>query len=136
MTEKQEKCKEFRFYSRKFLNRKEGSALTEVHVSASKSGWGVEASLGITDCYRRVGLDFNFDIDHKQDFTQGRFVDAKAKVARLRAAIDELEFNMDVAMDVATRNWELNEPKRKAEKAAAAKRRAKANQTSVDSSEE
>ncbi len=46
-----------RHYTRKFLNKEEGTALIE--VTASLSHWSLECEVLLSDCYKSVRLDMS-----------------------------------------------------------------------------
>jgi len=46
-----------KYHSRKFLNKKAGMAAIEIH--ADYSAWNFDCSVAISDCNRRVDLDFS-----------------------------------------------------------------------------
>ena len=53
-----------KYYKREFLNKKEGIAVIESTVKCT-GNW-IEAELVITDCYRRVTLDFTSNSKQKR----------------------------------------------------------------------
>jgi len=72
-----------KYYSRKFLNKDEGMAAIECIYDQHDARWGADISINISDCYRKVNLDFSiYDtkvIDKKID-----------KLRRFRDEIDKL----------------------------------------------
>jgi len=52
------KFKELTYNSRKFLNKKIGVAAVETYISLDTFDSGVNASIDISDCNRKVSLDF------------------------------------------------------------------------------
>jgi hypothetical protein len=57
---KQPKFKKKTYSSRKFLNKDLGLAAIESYISIDTMDGGMEASLDISDCNRKVTLDFYF----------------------------------------------------------------------------
>jgi len=70
--------KSSRFYSRKFLNKKEGAAVIEVNFDR----WG--GRVHISDCSRSINLEFNGYSDFDDDLTPA------AKAARKKALKDSI----------------------------------------------
>ena len=68
-------------YSRKFLNKTEGTAFIE--VSAKTIGKWVDADVTIADCSRMVSLDFSFETTSKKE--------RKEKLDKINLLIKELE---------------------------------------------
>lgn len=48
-----------KYYSRKFLNKDEGMAAIECIYDQHDARWGADISINITDCHRKVNLDFS-----------------------------------------------------------------------------
>lgn len=69
-----------RYYSRKFLNKTEGTAAIE--VKADIEGNWTDSHVIITDCYRKVELDFGFSKSNKKT--------RKERLDKLNLLIDEL----------------------------------------------
>lgn len=68
------------YYSRKFLNKKQGVAAVEVKFDSWDYGYGFDSEVVISDCSRSVRLDFSV-YNHK---------DLAEKYTKLNGLIEEL----------------------------------------------
>jgi len=81
-----------KYHSRKFLNKTNGTASIEVDVdSYDWCGGGVDARVSITDCSRRITLDFS--VYTKKDVVE--------KTQKLEVLINELSKLKALLMDNA-----------------------------------
>lgn len=75
-----------KYYSRKFLNKTTGIAAVECSIETSQYIGGFDGSICITDCSRKVNLDFSvYDVK-----------DLDAKLAKLHLLLDEISNFRDV----------------------------------------
>lgn len=83
--------KRIKYYSRKFLNKKEGVALVECSVENLDFMSGLDASVSISDCSRRITLSFG--VYEASDINKN--------IAKVSLLIDELCAFRDVFIDNA-----------------------------------
>ncbi len=76
-----------KFYTRKFLNAKEGTAFVEAKISRSSDGSWVDASVKLADCHRMITLDF----DHHDQKSHAAVVD---KVTLLIEVLDRFRSSL------------------------------------------
>ena len=73
-------------HSRKFLNKTTGVAAIETNIDTTEWCGGVDGTITISDCSRRVNLDFSvYDVK-----------DLDAKIAKLHLLLDEISNFRDV----------------------------------------
>lgn len=80
------------YYSRKFLNKKQGVAAVEVKFDSWDYGYGFDSEVVISDCSRSVRLDFS--VYNLKDLAE--------KYAKLNGLIEELS----KLQDHLTQNYE------------------------------
>lgn len=85
--------KEKEYYSRGFLNPKEGMAAYEAHVAGiypdeHKPSWH-SAYFSITDCSRKVTLDFGFDDEKGYEAVMHKFTQLRTQLTFFQLALEE-----------------------------------------------
>lgn len=83
--------KRIKHYSRKFLNKKEGTSLIECSIDSLDFIGGLDASVTITDCSRRITLSFG--VYEASDINKS--------IAKVSLLIDELCAFRDVFLENA-----------------------------------
>jgi len=73
---------------RAFLNKDKGLAAIEVTIDQRY------ASLEITDCYRKVSLDFNLNSSQDENISAADKKRVRAKLNKIREALDFLELGL------------------------------------------
>lgn len=111
--------KRIKYYSRKFLNKKEGIALVECSVNNLDFMSGLDASVSISDCSRRITLSFG--VYEASDINKN--------IAKVSLLIDELCAFRDVFMENAEAiTVSIAEEKEKRKKRLAAQAKDKKNE--------
>ena len=83
--------KPIKYYSRKFLNKKEGVAVIECSIDNRDFLCGLDSSVTITDCSRRITLSFGVY----------EASDVNKNIAKMSLLIDELCAFRDVFLENA-----------------------------------
>lgn len=100
MKEKMPEYNKYESNQRSWLNKRKGSAHYEVTAEVNHT-W-VDVYLKLSDCDRKITLDFSYAADAKKTEDGPQY--ALYKLGKLREAIDKLQAELETAHDIATSN--------------------------------